>query len=346
MIDKVVMSDSPHIRKRKTTKCIMLDVIIALIPATVAGIVFFGLNALLVLFLSTFSAVATEVIYSLCLKKNIKDIIKEFDFTSVITGLLLGLTMPSGVNWYIPVLSAIFAIAVVKMLFGGTGKNIVNPAIAGRVFAFIAFLTPMTTYILPNFASVDSGATQLTILLQNGIDSIVGTNGTYSLLDAFLGINLKGCIGETCKLAILIGGIYLIARKVIKWQWPVLYILSTGLMSVVLHKFDFAYFMPSIMLGGLFFGAVFMATDYVTSPSNNNARYVYFILLGIVTAALRYATKIEVVSFAILLMNLFVPLFNRYIRPRAFGAKSKFQIIKEKMIAKKKAKLGDGSHDN
>ena len=160
---------------------------------------------------------------------------------------------------------------------------------------------------------------------------MLGGNGlTVSDLDLFLGTGVAGCIGETCKLALLIGGIYLVVRRVIKWEYPVIYIVVTGLVACAIGK-DIGLFVPSILSGGLFLGAIFMATDYVTSPHTRVGNWIYMALLGVVTAALRAATKIEVVSFAILLMNLLVPMFNAYIRPRVFGAPSFVKKLKVKL---------------
>lgn len=335
-MEKVIVSDSPHIRGKRTTRGIMLDVTVALLPAAVMGCVFFGVSALITILISVAASVATEFVYCLCLKKKPLDIVRSFDFTSVVTGLLLAMCLPSHVKWYVPLISAVFSIAVVKMLFGGTGKNIVNPAITGRIFAFIAFQSMMVSgWVAPTISALDgsvtTGATQLT--------SILGGNGySVSLLDMFLGTGMAGCIGETCKLALLIGGIYLVVRKVIKWQFPVIYIVVEGFVAVCLAKFDFAQFLPSILSGGLFLGAIFMATDYVTSPNSTAGNYVYFVALGILTAVLRAATKIEVVSFAILLMNLLVPLINAYIRPRPFGAPGFIERIRAEIEAKKAAK--------
>ncbi len=345
-MNKVIVSDSPHIRGVRTTKGIMLDVCIALLPACIMGCVYFGWKALLVLALSCISCVASEMVYQLCLKKKFKTILAEFDFTSLVTGMLLGMCLHSNVPWYVPIIAGVFAIVVVKMLFGGTGKNIVNPAITGRVFAFISFQAvmisgwamPTIKAIKPLAGNITSGATPLTQMLGNGVENIGISN-----LDLFLGTGVMGCIGETCKLALLAGGIYLVVRKVIDWKWPVIYILTTGVMTVLINSiaiksFAINTFLPSILSGGLFLGAIFMATDYVTSPYTNKGRYVYYPILGVVTALLRHFTKIEVVSFAILLMNLFVPLINTYIRPRIFGEPTLSEKIKAKRQAKQAAK--------
>ena len=321
-MDTVIINSTPHIRSPRTTKKIMLDVVIALLPACLMGCIYFGWKALLVLFLSTFFAVATEVVWKFCQKKNYKQILQEFDYTSVITGLLIGMCMSSSVKWYVPMLASIFAIAIVKMLFGGTGKNIVNPAIVGRIFAFMSFTTIMNDFsgTLTN-GTVVSGATTLVNMLK-------GEASSLELWQMFLGINMAGCIGETCKLALLLGGIYLVVRKVIDIRWPLIYIVVTGLISAAIAK-SMAAFMPSILTGGLFLGAIFMATDYVTSPNNKYACYAYYVCLGILTAVLRAATKMEVVSFCILIMNLFVPIFNKAFKPRAFGSKPIKDVIKD-----------------
>ena len=335
-MERVVISDTPHIRSPRTTKHIMLDVIIALLPACIMGCIYFGWKALLVLVLSVASAVLTEFVWKLCLKKNFKTILKEFDFTSIITGLLIGMCMSRDVALYVPVIASIFAIAIVKMLFGGTGKNIVNPAIVGRIFAFMSFTAVggMATYSYTTASGeIISGATVLTNILQSGLNDV-------DLLSMFLGTNMAGCIGETCKLALLIGGIYLVVRKVIDIRWPLIYIVSTGLTACALYH-SMAYFMPSILSGGLFLGAIFMATDYVTSPNNKYASYAYYLCLGVLTAVLRKATQMEVVSFAILIMNLLVPIFNKVLHPRPFGSTPIRVIIKQKlskMFSKKEKK--------
>ena len=329
-MDKLLTySPSPHIKAPRTTKGIMARVCIALLPACIMGIVYFGINALLILLASTISAVASEYVYNLILKKSFKEITKDFDFTSCVTGLLVGMCMGSQTPLYVPVFASIFAIIVVKMIFGGTGKNLVNPAIAGRIFAFMSFTAVMASnWATPSIAPIIStsmpttGATVLTSLMENG------TLPSLSVLDLLLGTGLAGCIGETCKIALILGAIYLACTKIINIIYPLIYIAITGLFSVCLFGFDFAYFLPSILSGGLILGAFFMATDYTTSPNTILGNVIYFILLGLITAGLRVATKMEVVSFAILLMNLVVPLIDKFIFNKPFGYK-KSRKIKE-----------------
>lgn len=334
-MDTVQIGGTPHVRKKRTIRGIMLDVLIALLPATAAGIVYFGWRAVFTIALCLVCSFATEVVWLLCKKMKWKEIFAQFDCTSLVTGLLLALCMPAVEYkyWYVPVLASVFSIAVVKMLFGGTGRNIVNPAVTGRVFAFISFQSVMVSgWMTPLFGPLDSnvvvsGTTPLTAMLKDGLNAV-----DISQLDLFLGTGVMGSIGEICKVALLVGFVYLVVRRVVKWQWPVLYIAVTGLISCAMGG-SMDYFVPSILSGGLLLGAIFMATDYVTSPSNTVACYVYYILLGVVTALLRFGTGIEVVSFAILLMNLLVPLFNTYLRPRPFGAKPIKEVIRDKFAA-------------
>lgn len=320
----MIVSTTPHVKTRRTTRKIMLDVLIALIPATVAGIVYFGWEAAVLVLIGVASAVLTEFVWYLLAnkvwkhgKQTLRGFAAQFDFTSCITGLLLALTLPAAIkSWYMPLLGSVFAVGVVKMLFGGTGKNIANPAIAGRIFLFISF-SAMTVYPAARFGAISSdfslttGPTQLNNLLQG--------NKTLSPLDLFLGTGVAGCIGETCKLALLVGFLYLIARGVVKWYLPLLMIAAEGLFAVALEGFNFAVFLPSILSGGLLLGAVFMATDYVTTPKTKLGNILYFLLLGLLTAGLRKATGIEVVSFCILLMNFTVFLFDMVLKARPFG---------------------------
>jgi len=322
----------------------MIDVCIALLPACIAGCILLGWGALLQLALASVSAVLAEFVFQLCCKKSFKQILHEFDFTSLVTGLLIGMNMYANSVWYASVLASVFAIVVVKMLFGGTGKNIVNPAIAGRIFAYMAFgiafggtfcVNPEQPSVSPlNIThSIQAGATPLQSLYNPAI-----TN-TLSGWDLFLGMGVQGCVGEVCKLALIIGGIYLVVRGVLNFRWPLVYVLVTGVVSVIIAWIDgcsaletstasyvavefnkaLGVFFPSILSGGLILGAIFMATDYVTTPNTKVGNYIYFVLLGVLTAVLRRVTGAEVVSFVILLMNLFVPLFDKWIVRRPFG---------------------------
>ncbi len=316
-------SSSPHIKAPRTTRFIMANVCIALLPTTIAGIIFFGWKALLLVALATVSAVLSEFVFELIMKKSPKDFIKNFDFTSLVTGLLIGLTLGTNYPWYAPIFGSVFAIIVVKMLFGGTGKNLVNPAIAGRIFIFISFQAVVGAWVIPSLGvnsvgsvnyNPETGATAL-------VDVISGTNShAGSLWNLLLGVGVSGCIGETCKVALLAGAIYLAVLKIIDIRMPLIYVAVTGLFTVALNGFDFNIFLPSVLSGGLIIGAFFMATDYVTTPNTFWGNVLYFALLGLVTAGLRQATKMEVVSFAILLMNLFVPLIDKYIINRPFGS--------------------------
>lgn len=318
----LVFSSSPHSKSRRTTKQIMISVCVALLPAAIMGIIYFGLNAFLLIAISLISAIASEVVYLLICGKPFKQILKEFDFTSCVTGLLIALSIGSQTPLYVPVLANAFAIVVVKMLFGGTGKNLVNPAVTGRIFAFMSFTSVMASgWILPSIASLKSGvsidpttgATVLTNIFTNG------ALPNLSTLDLLLGTGLAGCIGETCKIALIVGAIYLAVVGIINIGYPLIYVGVTGLFTVCLNGFDFSYFLPSILSGGLILGAFFMATDYTTTPNTTLGNVIYFILLGLVTAGLRQATGIEVVSFVILLMNLFVPLIDKFVINKPFG---------------------------
>lgn len=336
----VVVSTPPHVKSRRTTRSIMLDVLIALAPCAIAGIVFFGWQALVIELVAVLSCVATEFVYFFLLNKGFskkcknagtvcKRFIKQFDFTSAVTGLILALILPSTVKWYEVLIGSIFAIAVVKMLFGGTGKNLVNPAAAARVFMFISFT--ITAYTAANISAIrfESGvftdATNLAWLFP-----AEGNPSTkISVIDLFLGTGVAGCIGETCKIAILIGYVYLSARQVIKWWQPLAFIALFGLCAVFLsgfafiatggYIFDMELFLPHIFSGGVLFGAVFMFTDYTTSPKGIYGQILYFLLAAVLVAVLRYLTKLEVTSFVIMLMNILVPLIDKYLIRKPFG---------------------------
>lgn len=337
-----VYSSSPHARNASSsTKRIMIDVCIALIPACIVGCILlsqvnasWGLSSLLVLVIATLSAVASEFVYLVCCKKNFESIVKDFDFTSVVTGLLVGMNMYATSKWFAVALASVFAIVVVKMLFGGTGKNVVNPAIAGRVFAFISFGSAFGGKIIAKDVVAVSPITGGQIVGATPLQSLLGgASSTLTNLDLFLGTGVVGCIGEISKVALLLGGIYLVIRGVIKFQYPLVYILVTGVTTVVIalaqgkaNAFD--TFLPSILSGGLVLGAIFMATDYVTTPNTRLGNYLYFVFLGLITAVLRVAVKAEVVSFAILLGNLIVPLIDQYVVSKPFGWQKSAKEVK------------------
>lgn len=348
MDNTVVISTPPHVKSKKTTRGIMLDVVIALLPCAIAGIVYFGALAVMAELVAIVSCVATEFVYYFILNKGFankckdaklvcKKWLKQFDLTSVVTGLILALILPASANWYEIIIGSIFAIALVKMLFGGTGKNLVNPAAAARIFLFLSFAATMVNYGTANFPNLGdgylmAGATNLSTLLGKE------PHTTLSSLDLLLGTGVKGCIGETCKLAVLVGFVYLCARQVIKWWQPVLFIAVFGFVAVLCsgfafgggYKFDISLFLPHILSGGVMFAAVFMFPDYVTSPKSKWGQLVYYLAGAVLVAVLRFLTGLETVSFVILIMNLFVPLIDKYVRPRPFGYKKVKKAKEEK----------------
>ncbi len=339
MDNSIVISTPPHVKSRRTTRGIMLDVCIALLPSAIAGIVFFGWLALMIELVAVVSCVATEFVYYFIANKGFSNKCKDagkvcvrwwkqFDFTSVVTGLILALIVPATTPWYAALIGGIFSIAIVKMLFGGTGKNLVNPAAAGRVFMAISFAA-VSTYTAANIPALnfESGiftdSTNLSWLLSAYPETKV------TVLDLFLGTGVAGCIGETCKLAILVGYIYLCVRNVIKWWQPLLFIVVFGFAAVFMsgfgfiasggYIFDIKQFLPHLFSGGVLFGAVFMFPDYVTSPKGVYGQILYYVLAAVLVAVLRYFTHMEVTSFVIMLMNLFVPLIDKYLIRRPFG---------------------------
>ncbi len=292
---------SPHIRDKRTVKEIMWYVVIALLPAVAAGVYFFGFSSLLIIIASVLSAVLTEYIIQKLLKKPIT----ITDGSAVITGLLVALVIPPGVPLWLPVLGSFLAIAIAKHAFGGLGCNIFNPALIGRAFLVISFPVLMTTWILPDGVT---GATPLGLLKQ-------GIAQTASNWDLFIG-NIGGCIGETSALALLIGGLFLLYKKIISWHTPVGYIGTVALLSSVFgHDPLF-----NVLAGGIMIGAFFMATDYVTSPLTNNGRLIFGIGCGLLTVIFRMLSSMpEGVMYSILLMNIVTPLIDRYVRPKRFG---------------------------
>ncbi|MBR3865487.1 MAG: RnfABCDGE type electron transport complex subunit D [Clostridia bacterium] len=324
-MSKLHISSTPHIhQKGSSTRNIMLDVVIAMIPATVAGIIIFGLKALLVVLTCVASAVATEYLFNVIAKKKQT----AGDFSAVVTGLLLGLNLSTNVELWQCVVGSVFAILVVKCLFGGIGKNIANPAITARVFMLLTFgsvgavVTAAPLFDLGFLgdavpaADVVSGATPL-VALNKGVAE--AASGAPSVLQLLVGVH-GGAIGETCGIALLIGFAYLVARKVIKWYVPASYVATVFVCYLAFGGFDVTYALQHVLAGGLLLGAIFMATDYVTTPTTNLGRIVFCVGAGLLTFAIRqFGSFPEGVSIAILTMNLLTPFISSWTRKKTLG---------------------------
>ena len=305
------LSSNPHIRDNVTTAEIMRDVFIALIPTTLYGIIQWGFNAALVCILTVAAAVISELVYEKCMKLPIT--IK--DWSAAVTGLILALNCPPNIPAWIPCLGAVFAIIIVKQLYGGLGKNFMNPALAARCFLLISFAGKMTSFTGVG-ADALSGANPLAFMKTNP-DAIA----KIDLGAAFLG-RIPGTIGEVSKLCVLIGAAYLIIRKVISPKIPLIYIGTVAVFTLLFggHGFDLYYLACELCAGGLIFGAFFMATDYVTSPITPLGQIIFAIMLGILTGLFRlFGGSAEGVSYAIIICNILVPMINVHTVPKAFG---------------------------
>ena len=305
------LSSNPHIRDNVTTAEIMRDVFIALIPTTLYGIIQWGFSAALVCILTVAAAVISELVYEKCMKLPIT--IK--DWSAAVTGLILALNCPPNIPAWIPCLGAVFAIIIVKQLYGGLGKNFMNPALAARCFLLISFAGKMTSFTGVG-ADALSGATPLAFMKTNP-DAIA----KIDLGAAFLG-RIPGTIGEVSKLCVLIGAAYLIIRKVISPKIPLIYIGTVAVFTLLFggHGFDLYYLACELCAGGLIFGAFFMATDYVTSPITPLGQIIFAIMLGILTGLFRlFGGSAEGVSYAIIICNILVPMINVHTVPKAFG---------------------------
>jgi len=308
MSGQYVVASSPHIRQGTTTKRIMIDVIIALVPACIAAVWFFGLRAILVLVVSVLSAIGWEWLT----RKLLKRTSTIGDFSAAVTGILLALNLTSTIPIWIVIVGTFLAIVVIKQLFGGIGQNFINPALGARAILVVAYGRAMTSWVSPGVDAV-STATPL-MAMKEGLP-------LPSFADLFFG-SVGGCLGETSALALLIGFVWLLARKVIKWDITVLMVGSTALLVWVLGSEGLFTGDPlrHILSGGLLLGAVFMATDYSTSPVSNKARWIYAIGCGALTAIFRlFTTMPEGVSFAIILMNTATPLMDRLMIQKSFG---------------------------
>lgn len=308
METKLRVSSSPHIRSKDTVSNIMRDVVIALLPATLYGVYIFGMNAPLLVIAAIVSAVATEA----GIQKLKKERVTVNDYSAVVTGLLVALNIPSTAPIWLPIIGSMFAIAIVKQVFGGLGHNFMNPALGARAMLMASWPVEMTNWVKPG-ADAISHPTPLGIIGEK-LDVALP-----SMADVFIG-NVGGCIGETSAVLLIAGGIYLMFRKVISYRIPVFYIGTVFVMTFLLNGFDLVMAVYSLFIGGLMLGAFFMATDYASSPINPKGQIVFAIGCGVLATIIRiYGGYPEGVSYSILLMNVAAPLIERYTQPRVFG---------------------------
>lgn len=326
MENKLIVSSSPHVITNKDTSYIMKQVVIALLPATLAALFFFRLSALNVIFFCVTGSVGAEF---LCQKIS-KQESTIGDFSAVVTGLLLAFNVPASLPWWMCLLGAAFAIIVVKMVFGGIGNNFVNPALAARAFLLASFPVAMTLWTRTGVNWVSSGnidayttATPLSFLK-------AGSNGVSSLADSGISIsnmligNIGGCIGETSAVLIILGGLYLMYKGIINYVIPTFYICTVAILMFILGGFNFTFVIYELLAGGLMLGAFFMLTDYTTSPMTKKGKIIYAVLAGLITTVIRlYGGYPEGVSYSILFVNIMTPLIDKYTKTKVFGEVSK-----------------------
>ena len=300
---KLISSVSPHVNSPLTTQKIMLDVVLALVPAGIAATIIFGWRALLVIGVCVAVCVFSEWGFEkICKKENTIS-----DLSAVVTGMLLAYNLPVSIPLWQAALGSVIAIVVVKQLFGGIGQNFANPAITARIIMMTAFSGTMTTWVFPDAIST---ATPLAMISKGNLD------GLPSYLQMFLGYR-GGCLGETCALALLLGGVYLLVKRVISWHTPVAFIGTVAVMSLVCGK-DVLY---QLMAGGLMIGALFMATDYSSTPPTKWGKVIFGIGCGLITVLIRFWGNFpEGVSFSILIMNILTPYITKLTRSKPFGA--------------------------
>ncbi|MBE5785314.1 MAG: RnfABCDGE type electron transport complex subunit D [Clostridiales bacterium] len=305
---KLYLSTAPHIRSEQNTQSLMRDVIIALLPTTAAGIFYFGLSAAMVIAVSVVSCVLFEYLW----QRITKQPIRISDLSAAVTGLILGLNLPSTAPWWMPVIGALFAIVITKQLFGGIGDNFLNPALVARAVLLASWparMTGATAYAVPTMWSGADAVTSATPLA--GYEA--------STMDLFLG-NIPGSIGEVCKAAILLGLVYLLVRKVITWRIPITFLAVFAVLSALVGENP----VVELLSGGVLFGAVFMATDYTTSPMTPNGQYIYAALCGVLVCVIRnFGAYPEGVTYAILIGNIVTPLLDKYSRPKLYGKPKK-----------------------
>lgn len=335
MSDSIIISASPHIHSDRTSKEVMYDVVIAMIPAFLVALYVFGLSAFIVTAVAVVSCLGFEYLIQ---KYLMKAEVTIGDGSALITGILLAFNLPSTLPIWMVIVGSLVAIGIGKLSFGGLGFNIFNPALVGRVFLLISFPVQMTMWptAVENNLVVSDAVTGATALGQIKEGLMMGESmseisaGLPSMLDSFLGIT-GGSLGEMSAIALLLGGIYLIARRVISWHIPVILLVTIGIVTGIFWLVDpeiYANPMIHLLSGGAILGAFFMATDLVTSPMTKKGMIVFAIGIGFITAVIRlWGAYPEGISFAILIMNAFVPLINTYFKPRRFGTKIKSKLV-------------------
>lgn len=323
---KLIVSSSPHIRTPRSTRVIMLDVLIALAPAFIASIIFFGWRPIMVTAISVASCVLFEFAYRKLMKKPDT----YGDLSAAVTGVLMAFCMPPTAPWWLPIIGAFFAIVIVKQLFGGIGKNFLNPALAARAFMLASYAVLMTNWMPTNFQTGVDAATYATPMASlHG-----GSLANASILSMLLG-NVGGCIGEISAIALLIGGAYLVYRKVISLRIPLSFIGTVAVVTLIFSRGNnhVEWMLQNVLSGGLLLGAIFMATDYCTSPVTPKGQIIFGVGCGLLTVLIRYfGSYPEGVSYAILIMNLTVWMIDKNTAPRRFGTEPK------KLFAKKEKK--------
>ena len=320
---KLIATSNPHIRSSETTRSIMLDVIIAMLPALVWAVIWFGVKALTLTAVSVIGCMFWEWLYRKLMKKPQS----VGDLSAVVTGMLLAFVCPVTTPYWMIIIGGFFSIIVVKQLFGGIGKNFVNPALAGRAFLLGSYAGVMTTWIdatqnkAPLMGSTADIVTAATPLAYMKTGNMAGLTETYSVMDMFLG-KTGGSLGEISAAMLILGGLYLIWRKVINWQTPVAYIATVAVLTFLFpkHGSGLEWMLYSIFGGGLFLGAFFMATDYATSPVTKKGQLIFGIGCGLFTVLIRYfGSYNEGVCYSIMVMNLCVALIDKYTKPTRFG---------------------------
>ena len=316
----LAITPSPHVRSSVTTRRIMQDVCLALAPAGIMSVVFFGIGAAGIIAASVITCVLTEYLYQRLMHQKVT----VGDWSAVVTGLLLAYNIPADAPLWIPVVGGVFAILIVKQLFGGIGSNFMNPALAGRVLLFVSWSSimgsyPNTRFIVAQGMDAVAAATPLAGLGKLTEGSVPSALAKFSTTDLLIG-NIPGVLGETCKIALILGGIYLIVKQVIDWRIPVSMIGSVAALYLVFGGFDFDLMLKELLSGGLILGAFFMATDYCTSPQTGIGRVIFGVGCGLILFVIRaFANYPEGCSFAILFMNVCAPLIDRWTMPKYFG---------------------------